>query len=219
MPAKKELKNTSTDKGNDVARVFALLALFFVSALVGVASGVGVTHVVKRFAFTAPQNAETIAQASAGKVLGETDFQIAQTAPFFDCAKEPYASSAVCKGEHPRLHITKATLPAFQAKIATYYKSEYQTFVSWVDVNFSQDVLSVEGLMSDYHAFIFQMGKIPGITYQRQISEYGQRAVEIMLKQVAEQVPGPGSSSQHPHDSRVSVVTRTYDCICTHITP
>ena len=92
MPAKKELKNKN--KRNDVARVLGFLALFFVSALVGVASGVGVTHVVKRFAFTAPQNAETIAQASAGKVLGEKEFQIAQTPPLSLTAPKPHTQRA-----------------------------------------------------------------------------------------------------------------------------
>ncbi|MBI4359563.1 MAG: hypothetical protein HY564_00525, partial [Candidatus Jacksonbacteria bacterium] len=54
------------------------------------------------------------------QVLGEknapiaADLAIAQTAPFFDCGKSPYSTSPACKGEHPRLHITQATLPALQ---------------------------------------------------------------------------------------------------------
>ena len=135
MPAKKELKNKN--KRNDVARVLGFLALFFVSALVGVAIGIVVTQAIKRFALVAPQNAETIAQASAGRVLGETDFHIAQTTPFFDCAKAPYSTSPACKGEHPRIHITKDTLPYFQNKVATDFKVEYQKFVTTIDSEFN----------------------------------------------------------------------------------
>ncbi|KKT45861.1 MAG: hypothetical protein UW39_C0037G0003 [Parcubacteria group bacterium GW2011_GWC2_44_17] len=92
MPAKKELKNKN--KRNDVARVLGFLALFFVSALVGVAIGIVVTQAIKRFALVAPQNAETIAQASAGKVLGEKEFQIAQTPPLSLTAPKPHTQRA-----------------------------------------------------------------------------------------------------------------------------
>ena len=211
MPADKEL-----NKRNDVARVFALLTLFFVSALVGVASGVGVTHVIKHFALVAPQNAETIAQASEGKVLGEKDFQIAQTAPFFDCAKEPYASSPACKGEHPRLHITQETIPYFREKIVTYYSAEYQSFVNWVDSQFNKDIEM--GLMSDYHALVFLLGTLPGVTYPRDITAYGQRAIEIMLNEVAAspigKMPRGAETEGKAHDYRddvYSIVARSYD--------
>jgi hypothetical protein len=53
MSANKNLKNQN--KKNEVARVFGFLALFLVSALVGVASGIGVTRIVKHLALTTPQ--------------------------------------------------------------------------------------------------------------------------------------------------------------------
>ncbi|MBI4359582.1 MAG: hypothetical protein HY564_00620, partial [Candidatus Jacksonbacteria bacterium] len=124
-----------------LTRFLGLLAVFFISALVGAAGGIGVTRVIQRFAFVNSIKPDATAQASAGKVLGEKDFHIAQTAPFFDCAKEPYASSPACRGEHPRLHITQATLPYFREKIATYYKADYQRLVNWVDSQFNTEEL------------------------------------------------------------------------------
>jgi uncharacterized repeat protein (TIGR01451 family) len=198
-------------KGTPLTIILGLFAIFFISALVGAASGIGVTQAIKRFAFTNSIKTETIAQANFGSVLGEKEFRIAQSASFFDCAKAPYAASPACKSEHPRLHITKATLPDFRQKVTGDYKSDYQDFVSFVDAGFAVDIDSNAGLMSDYHALIFQLGSISGISYTHTMQEYQDRAIEILMKQVNGQIPDTRVEYQNPHNQMTYVVARTYD--------
>ena len=115
-----------------------------------------------------------IIQKQGDAPLGAKQVEAAQTFT-------PDPNSPLGKGEHPRLHITQDTLPYFQEKVATDYKNEYQEFVDWVEENFDQDTLSKAGLMADYHALIYLLGPIDGISYQHNILEYGDRAIEIMI--------------------------------------
>jgi len=105
--------------------------------------------------------------------------------PYIAMGYTPAPGSPLAKNKHPRLHITEATLPDFQARITKDYRSEYQLFVNWVDSVFNTDNDLAAGLMADNHALIFLLGPIPGITYQHTMSEYGARAIQIMLNRVA----------------------------------
>ena len=141
----------------------------------------------------------------------------AQTTPFFDCAKSPYSTSPACKGEHPRLHITKDTLPDFQARIAKDYLSEYQSFVNWVDSAFNTDTNASAGLMADNHALIFLLGPIQGITYQHPISEYGARAIQIMMNKTTALLSIP--STGYFWSDEYAKMARAYDWTWSQMTP
>ncbi|KKT46093.1 MAG: hypothetical protein UW39_C0031G0012, partial [Parcubacteria group bacterium GW2011_GWC2_44_17] len=151
-------------------------------------------------------------------MLGETDFKIAQTTSFFDCAKSPYNTSPACLGEHPRIHITQDTLPYFRNKIATYYKSEYQQFVNWVDTNFTvEDDPDTSGLMADYHALIYLLGPINGITYGHSMTEYRDRAIGNMLWAVANWTD-IGKARAYRYNG-YAIVARAYDWVWADIVP
>src|SRR3989344_3296580 len=110
----------------------------------------------------------------------------AQTTSFFDCAKAPYNASPACKGEHPRLHITKDTLPQIKQKIQTYYMKEYQEYVSWADSVFDKggapdDIYHQFNAELTAFAFIGLMGDIPGITYQHTPAQFTQKSIQVLL--------------------------------------
>ena len=73
----------------------------------------------------------------------------------FSCADPQYASSPVCKGEHPRLHITKANLADFQARMAGDYKAVFQSNVTWAENNFGIITTGTDGMKVDIFAFIY----------------------------------------------------------------
>jgi len=120
--------------------------------------------------------------------------------------------------DHPRLHITQETLPYLREKIKNYYLSEYQRFVSWVDADFDKDEVWYAGLMADYFAFIYLLGPIEGVSYQHNLSEYKQRAIEIMLTTASSDLENPGGvGSEKYHNSHVSMA-RAYDWLYNKLT-
>ncbi|MBI1923521.1 PKD domain-containing protein [Candidatus Poribacteria bacterium] len=131
--------------------------------------------------------------------------------PYIAIGYTPNPNSPIGRGEHPRLHITQETLPDFRNKIADF-KSEYQRFVNWVDAQFSTDELEPEkgGIMAQYHAFIYQIGLIPGITYGRTMTEYRDRAIQIMINKVNAGLPTIAEGN-HGYNDDFSNMSRAYD--------
>ncbi|MBI4359690.1 MAG: hypothetical protein HY564_01175, partial [Candidatus Jacksonbacteria bacterium] len=172
MPQNKDAKNKNVQL--EIACLFGFLAIFFVSALIGAASGIGVTRVIKSFAFTDQIKTETIGQASSGSVLGEKEFQIAQTASF-DCASPVYSGSPACKGEHPRMYLTKSNINGIRNKIQTVYRTEFQQFVTEADQKYTT-TLDYAGIQN--FAFLYQMGDVflDQFTHQHTAVEYGEKA-------------------------------------------
>ncbi|MEK7153779.1 MAG: hypothetical protein AAB834_07555, partial [Patescibacteria group bacterium] len=153
------------------------------------------------------------------QILVRTRSVFAEGSGAFDCAKEPYAGRPACRGEHPRLHITQDTLPYFQQKIATYYLSEYQAFVNWVDTNFTvNEDRTKQGLMADFHALIYLLGPINGITYGHSMTEYRDRAISIMLWAVNNNWVPRADAVSYTEDGYAKIAM-AYDWVWTDITP
>ncbi len=121
----------------------------------------------------------------------------------------PPAGTPLANREHPRIWLTKSTVAEINAKIAGSMKSDYQTFVSYLDSNWA-------GAITDqryfYHirnyAFVYAIGAVPGVSYGHSLTEYADKAKEIMLAAVNDYPPAQDNS-----DNRVISVSVGYDWI------
>ena len=135
---------------------------------------------------------------------------------FFSCSLPKYKNSPVCKREHPRLHITKNTLSYYRNKIKNYYLQEYQKFVNFVDSNFEAGKHKYGLLIADYLALIYLLGPIEGINYPRSLSEYKNRAIELLEKVAEGSISSGNNAHQYRYESEI--VARAYDWLYNELT-
>ena len=144
------------------------------------------------------------------------------SANFFDCTKEPYASSPACKGEHPRLFLTNANIQPIRDKIASQFKAEYQSFINQADKLIAANTTDRYYTTIQNFALIYKMGVLPGFSYKYPIDTYGTRAKEWMMWATAivyRTVSGYHADAQPPetdasfHDGRS---TRRREAIVRH---
>jgi hypothetical protein len=100
------------------------------------------------------------------------------------------ASSPLANAEHPRLFVSKSSLPSLIAKIQRYYHSDFQKFVAHMDNLFNTPPLSGEldewnHLFGVTRAFAFlylvDPASIGGINAAHSRDDYGRKAVECAL--------------------------------------
>src|SRR3989338_3411056 len=148
----------------------------------------------------------------------------------FGLAYTPPADSPLAKGEHPRLHITPATLPALRQKGMTDYKDEYQQFIRWVASNFDNDFAynGNSDIIPDYHALICLLN-IPESTNldygkrtdgaDRIVDDYCNGAMRIMLRAIDAEPLGMGgwdSERDYWNDGSWNAMARAYDWVWHH---
>ena len=148
----------------------------------------------------------------------------------FGLAYTPPADSPLAKGEHPRLHITPATLPALRQKVMTDYKDEYQQFIRWVASNFDNDFAynGNSDIIPDYHALICLLN-IPESTNldygkrtdgaDRIVDDYCNGAMRIMLRAIDAEPLGMGgwdSERDYWNDGSWNAMARAYDWVWHH---
>lgn len=106
----------------------------------------------------------------------------------------PDPNSPAGKGEHPRLLITQTTLSAIRSRIQQYYLADFQQFITALDAAFSQTNSGDFAIapwpynsgMAKAHAFVCLMDTLPSITYGHTISQYCQRAGELLALDIAQ---------------------------------
>lgn len=101
-------------------------------------------------------------------------------------AYTPPVGSPLARREHPRIWITRSTIPNFQAKLAGPYKAEYQYFVSYLDSIFNtveSDTYWENHIV--HYAFIYRMGSVSGISYGYSVAQYGAKAKALLMLAVS----------------------------------
>jgi hypothetical protein len=118
--------------------------------------------------------------------------------------------------EHPRIWLSRGTIPEINSKIANGMKSDYQSFVSYLDAKYA--AAANDDRYYYYHirnyAFVYAIGAVPGISYGRPLTDYAAKAKELMLAAVAE-----GLVVQEGGDHRVISVSAGYDWLYSSLTP
>src|SRR5215204_5150136 len=85
--------------------------------------------------------------------------------------------SPLANRQHPRIYLTAANIPSYRTKLSGEFRDEYQSWIDYLDSIFASAERDDE-----YHAharnfaFVYRVGRVPGISYSRDISEYGDKA-------------------------------------------
>ncbi len=104
----------------------------------------------------------------------------------------PEPDSPLARHEHPRMHITKETIPHWRTILSEKYKKEYQEYVDWaanMSDNDSYNILSAAGhdplrAVMVHQAFIAAIGAVSGINYPISISKYAERAINSLIRRL-----------------------------------
>jgi len=138
----------------------------------------------------------------------------------------PKPNSPITKNVHPRLFLTPDTLPQFRKTVATPRSQnglleDYQKVVNYTDSVFNEsweDPVKFKGLLADYHALLYLVGPVPGITYGNSMEDYKFRAIAILLEGI--QAP-LNLGGQYNHNARKEIpwlVAKAYDWIYHELT-
>ncbi len=104
----------------------------------------------------------------------------------------PEPDSPLARHEHPRMHITKETIPHWRTVLSEKYRNEYQEYVDWAanaDDNDSYNILNAAGhdplrALMVHQAFIAAIGQVSGINYPIPIERYAERAINSLIRRL-----------------------------------
>lgn len=115
------------------------------------------------------------------------------------------AGSPLANGEHPRLFITKQTLGQLRNKIATYYHSDFQKFVDFMDRLYTTSPGSgdlgewneIFGAARSYALlYLVDPATISGIRATHSKTDYGRKAIDLALH-ISRKLPGSWNEPHH----------------------
>lgn len=104
----------------------------------------------------------------------------------------PRPNSPLALHQHPRMHITQATIPQFKQILATDFYDKYQEYVDWA---FSEDDNNKYNVINEaahdplravmiHQAFIAAVGEVPGIRYPGTLDDLAQRAINSLIRRL-----------------------------------